>query len=54
MAVKNVAVYSIVMADKPWIWIISYIKVVKYWKSNWELFYGAVYKDKINTCTFFF
>ena len=54
MAVKKAAVYSIIMVNKPWTWIISFIKVIKYWKLNWELSNGAVYKEKIETGTLLF
>ena len=54
MAVKKAAVYGIVMADKPWTWIISFMKVIKYWKLNWELSYGAVYEEKIEAGTLLF
>ena len=54
MAVKKAAVYGIVIANKPWTWIISFIKIIKYWKLNWESNYGAVYKDKIEAGTLLF
>ena len=54
MAVEKAAVHGIVMADKPWIWIISFIKVIKYWKPNWESSYNAVYEEKIEAGTFLF
>ena len=54
VVVKKAAVHGIVMADKPWTWIIFFIKVIKYWKPSWKLFYGAVYKGKINTYTLLF
>ena len=42
------------MANKPWTWIITFIKVIKYWKWNWEPIYNTLYKEKIKTCTFSF
>ena len=54
MAIKKAAVHGIVMANKPWTWIISFIKIIKYWKPSWESSYGAIYKDKVKTCTLFF
>ena len=54
MAVKKVAVYGIIMANKPWTWIISFIKVIKHWKPNWESSYGAVYEEKIEAGTLLF
>ena len=54
MAIKKAAVYGIIMANKPWTWIISFIKVIKYWKLNWESSYGAVYEEKIEAGTFLF
>ena len=54
MAVEKAAVHSIVTADKPWTWIISFIKIIKYWKPSWELNYGAVYKEKIKAGTLLF
>ena len=54
MTIKKAAVYGIVMADKPWTWIISFIKVIKYWKLSWESSYGAVYEEKIEAGTLLF
>ena len=54
MAVKKAAVHGIVTANKPWTWIISFIKVIKYWKLSWESSYGTVYKEKIETGTLLF
>ena len=54
MAVKKATVYSIVMADKPWTWIISFMKVIKHWKLSWESSYGAVYEEKIEAGTLLF
>ena len=54
MAIKKAAVYGIITANKPWIWIISFIKVIKYWKPNWESSYGAVYEEKIKAGTLLF
>ena len=54
MAVEKAAVHGIVTANKPWTWIISFIKVIKYWKPSWELSYGAVYKEKIEAGTLLF
>ena len=34
VAVKKAAVYGIITANKPWTWIISFIKTIKYWKLN--------------------
>ena len=42
------------MVNKPWTWIISFIKIIKYWKPNWESSYGTVYKEKIKAGTFLF
>ena len=30
VAVKKAAVYGIITANKPWTWIISFIKIIKY------------------------
>ena len=54
MAIKKAAVYGIIMANKPWTWIIFFIKIIKYWKLNWESSYGAVYKEKIEAGTLLF
>ena len=54
MAVEKAAVYGIVIADKPWTWIVSFIKVIKYWKPSWELSHGAVYEEKIEAGTLLF
>ena len=54
MAVKKAAVYGIITANKPWTWIISFIKIIKYWKPNWESSYGAVYEEKIEAGTLLF
>ena len=54
MAIKKAAVHGIIMADKPWTWIISFIKIIKYWKPSWELNYGAVYEEKIKAGTLLF
>ena len=54
MAIKKAAVYGIVTANKSWTWIISFIKVIKYWKPSWELSYGTVYEEKIEAGTFLF
>ena len=54
MAVEKAAVYGIVTANKPWTWIISFIKIVKYWKPSWESSYGAVYEEKIEAGTLLF
>ena len=54
MAIKKAAVHGIITANKPWTWIISFIKIIKYWKPNWESSYGAVYKEKIETGTLLF
>ena len=54
MAVKKAAVYGIVTTNKPWTWIISFIKIIKHWKLNWELSYGAVYEEKIEAGTLLF
>ena len=54
MAVKKAAVHGIVTADKPWTWIIFFIKIIKYWKPSWESGYGAVYKEKIEAGTLLF
>ena len=34
VVVKKAAVYGIVMANKPWTWIISFIKAIKHWKPS--------------------
>ena len=54
MAVKKAAVYGIITVNKPWTWIISFIKVIKYWKPSWESSYGAVYEEKIEAGTLLF
>ena len=54
MAIEKAIVYGIVMANKPWTWVISFMKIIKYWKLNWESNYGAVYKEKIKAGTFLF
>ena len=54
MAIKKAAVHGIITADKPWTWIISFMKAIKYWKPNWELSYGTVYKEKIEAGTLLF
>ena len=54
MAIKKAAVYGIIMANKPWTWIIFFMKAVKYWKPNWELSYGIVYEEKIEAGTLLF
>ena len=54
MAVEKAVVHGIIMVNKPWIWIIFFIKVIKYWKLNWELSYGAVYEEKIKAGTLLF
>ena len=54
VAVEKAAVHGIVMADKPWTWIVSFMKVVKHWKPSWESSYGAVYEEKIKAGTLSF
>ena len=54
MAIKKAAVYGIITANKPWTWIISFIKTIKYWKPSWESSYGAVYEEKIEAGTLLF
>ena len=54
VAIKKAAVYSIITANKPWTWIISFIKVIKYWKPNWESNYNTVYEEKIKAGTLLF
>ena len=54
MVIKKAAVYGIVTVNKPWTWIVSFIKVIKHWKLNWESNYRAVYKEKIETGTLLF
>ena len=54
MAIKKAAVYGIIMANKPWTWIISFIKIIKYWKLNWESNYGTIYENKIEAGTLLF
>ena len=54
MAIKKAAVHGIIITNKPWTWIISFIKIIKYWKLSWESSYGAVYKDKIEAGTLLF
>ena len=34
VAIKKAAVYGIIMANKPWTWIIFFIKIIKYRKLN--------------------
>ena len=34
VAIEKAAVYGIIMANKPWTWIIFFIKIIKYWKLN--------------------
>ena len=54
MAIKKAAVHGIITADKPWTWIISFMKAVKHWKPSWESSYGAVYEEKIKAGTLSF
>ena len=54
VAVKKAAVHSIITANKPWTWIVSFMKAVKYWKPSWESSYGAVYEEKIKAGTLLF
>ena len=54
MAIKKAAVHGIIMANKPWTWIFFFIKIIKYWKLNWESSYGAVYENKIEAGTLLF
>ena len=54
MTIKKAAVYGIIITNKPWTWIISFIKVIKYWKPNWESSYGTVYEEKIKAGTLLF
>ena len=54
MAIKKAAVHGIIIANKPWTWIISFIKIIKYWKPNWESSYSAVYEEKIEAGTLLF
>ena len=54
MAIRKVAVHGIIMANKPWTWIVSFMKIIKYWKPSWESNYGVIYKDKIKAGTFLF
>ena len=54
MVVKKAAVHGIIMTNKPWTWIIFFIKVIKYWKLNWELSHGVVYEEKIEAGTLLF
>ena len=54
MAIKKAAVHGIITANKPWTWIIFFIKIIKHWKPSWELNYSAVYKEKIKTGTLLF
>ena len=54
VVIKKAAAYDIVMADKPWTWIILFIRVIKHWKPNWESTYDTMYKDKIEKCTLLF
>ena len=51
---KKTAVHGIVTANKPWTWIIFFMKAVKHWKPSWESSYGAVYKEKIEAGTLSF
>ena len=54
MIIKKVAVYGIIIANKPWTWIVSFMKIIKHWKPSWESSYGAVYEDKIKAGTLLF
>ena len=54
VAVEKAAVHGIVTADKPWTWIVSFMKAVKHWKPSWESSYGAVYEEKIEAGTLSF
>ena len=54
VVIKKAAVYGIIMTNKPWTWIISFIKIIKYWKPNWELNYGVIYEEKIEAGTLLF
>ena len=54
VVIKKAAVHGIIMANKPWTWIISFIKIIKYWKLSWESSHGAVYKKKIKAGTLLF
>ena len=54
MAIKKAAVHGIIIANKPWTWIIFFIKTIKHWKPSWESSYGAVYKEKIEAGTLLF
>ena len=54
VAVKKAAVHGIITVNKPWTWIISFIKIIKYWKLNWELSYDTVYEEKIKAGTLLF
>ena len=54
VAIKKAAVHGIITANKPWTWIVSFMKAVKHWKPSWESSYGAVYKEKIEAGTLLF
>ena len=54
MAIKKAAVYGIIITNKPWTWIVSFIKIIKHWKLSWESNYGVVYKEKVEAGTFLF
>ena len=54
VAVKKAVIHGIITANKPWTWIISFIKIIKYWKPSWESSYSAVYKEKIKAGTLLF
>ena len=54
VAIKKAAVHGIITANKPWTWIVFFIKIIKHWKPNQESNYGAVYKEKIEAGTFLF
>ena len=54
MAVKEATPYNIVTANKPWTWIIPFIKTIKYSKPNEKSIYNIIYKNKIEKYTLLF
>ena len=54
VAIKKAAIHGIITANKPWTWIISFIKIIKHWKPSWESSYGTVYEEKIKAGTLLF
>ena len=34
VAIEKAAAHGIIIANRPWTWIISFIKIIKYWKPS--------------------